>query len=86
MEIDLKRGSTLEIEHAAGGRVRLNDGSAWLSARSSSHPMYRGEIVVVRGSDTTLVYALADVSLSVQLPEDCRMQVRRRGEVLPNIG
>ena len=81
--IELKRGSTLKLEHAAGARVRLVDGEAWLSACRRGKGMRAGEAAVLDGGGTILIYALADSSLSLEGVERCDIELRRRGEVAP---
>lgn len=79
--IELKRGSTLKLEHAAGAAVRLADGQAWLSACDGSVFMRVGELTAVRGHGTTLIHALEDALLCVEPSNGCRIEMRRRGEV-----
>lgn len=79
--IELKRGSTLKLEHAAGATVRLADGQAWLSACDGSVRMRVGELTAVSGDGATLVHALEDASLCIEGGNGCRIEVRRRGEV-----
>lgn len=81
--IELKRGSTLTLEHAAGATVRLIEGAAWLSACEKSHRMRIGEVAAVRTAGTTLIHALEDASLRLEGLNGCRMEVRRRGEPAP---
>ena len=64
--IELKRGSTLRLEHAAGATVRLVDGEAWLSGCCGG---------------TILIYAFTDSRLRLEGVEHCEMELRRRGEV-----
>lgn len=79
--IELKRGSTLKLEHAAGATVRLVDGEAWLSACRRGEGMRAGEPAVLNGRGTILIYALADSSLCLEGAEHCDIELRRRGEV-----
>ena len=64
--IELKRGSTLRLENAAGATVRIVDGEAWLSGCCGG---------------TILIYAFADSSLRLEGVEHCKMELRCRGEV-----
>ena len=79
--IELKRGSTLKLEHAAGATVRLVDGAAWLSASRRAKRRRAGEPAVLYGRGTILIYALADSSLCLEGVERCDIELRRRGEV-----
>jgi L-asparaginase II len=79
--IELKRGNTLKLEHAAGATARLVDGSAWLSTGHSSQRMRAGKAIPVSGSGTTLIYALEDASLCLEASELCGFELRRRGAV-----
>jgi hypothetical protein len=79
--IELKRGSTLKLEHAAGVTVRLVNGEAWLSACRGGEGMRAGEPAVLNGRGTVLIYALADSSLCLEGMEQCDVELRRRGEV-----
>ena len=81
--IELKRGSTLKLEHAAGATVRLVDGEAWLSACRRAKRMRAGEPAVLNGCGTILIYALADSSLCLEGVERCDIELRRRGEIAP---
>jgi hypothetical protein len=82
--IELKRGSTLKLEHAAGASVRLVDGEAWLSACRRAERMRVGERAMLNGRGTILIYALADSWLSLEVVEHCGIELRRRGEVAPS--
>ena len=79
--IELKRGSTLKLEHAAGATLRLVHGEAWLTACRGGERMQAGEPAVLNGRGTILIYALADSSLRLEGVEHCEMELRRRGEV-----
>ena len=79
--IELKRGSTLKLEHAAGATVRLVDGEAWLCACRRSERMRAGAPAMLNGRGTILIYALADSSLCLESVEHCDVELRRRGEV-----
>ena len=79
--IELKRGSTLRLEQAAGATVRLVDGEAWLSACRRANRMRAGEPATLNGRGTILIYALADSSLRLEGVERCAIELRRRGEV-----
>jgi hypothetical protein len=79
--IELKRGSTLKLEHAAGATLRLVNGEAWVCACRRSERMRAGEPAMLNGRGTILIYALADSSLSLEGMEHCDVEVRRRGEV-----
>lgn len=81
--LELKRGSTLKLEHAAGASVRLIDGEAWLSTCRRGERMRRGEPAALNGRGTILIYALEDSSLSLEGVEHCEVELRRRGEVCP---
>lgn len=79
--IELKRGSTLKLEHAAGATMRLVDGAVWVSACRWGGRMRAGEPARLNGSGTILVHALADSSLCLEGVEHCDVELRRRGEV-----
>jgi hypothetical protein len=79
--IELKRGSTLRLEHAAGATLRLVYGEAWLTACRGSERLRPAALAVLNGSGTILVYALADSSLRLEGVEHCEVELRRRGEV-----
>ena len=79
--IELKRGSTLRLEHAAGATVRLVEGEAWVSACRRAKRMRAGEPAMLNGRGTILIYALADSSLCLEGVERCDIELRRRGEV-----
>jgi hypothetical protein len=57
--IELKRGSTLKLDHAAGATVRLVDGEAWVCACRRAERMRAGEPALLNGRGTILIYALA---------------------------
>jgi len=79
--IELKRGSTLKLEHAASATVRLVEGEAWVSACRRAKRMRAGEPAMLNGRGTILIYALADSSLCLEGVERCDIELRRRGEV-----
>ena len=79
--IELKRGSTLRLEHAAGATLRLVHGEAWLTACRRGQRIRPAEPAVLNGRGTILIYALADSSLRLEGVEHCEMELRRRGEV-----
>jgi hypothetical protein len=79
--IELKRGSTLRLEHASGATVRLVEGEAWVSACRRAKRMRAGEPAMLNGRGTILIYALADSSLCLEGVERCDIELRRRGEV-----
>lgn len=81
--IELKRGSTLTLEHAAGTTVHLLYGEAWLSGRERSHRMHPGQGTAVGATGTTLIHALMDASLRLDAANGCRIELRRRGAVAP---
>jgi len=81
--IDLKRGSTLTLLHAAGAVVRIDDGQAWFSAREGSHRMRPGDSAALGAAGTTLIHALEDATLQLEGLNGCRIEMRRRGEVAP---
>ena len=81
--IELKRGTTLKLEHGAGATMRLAYGSAWLSTGRCTRHVRAGDTIPVSNSGSTLIYALEDASLRLASPELCRMERRRRGEVAP---
>ena len=81
--IDLKRGSTLTLLHAAGAVVRVDDGQAWFSAREGSHRMRPGDTAALGAAGTTLIHALEDATLQLQGLNGCRIEIRRRGDVAP---
>jgi hypothetical protein len=80
--IELKRGSTLKLEHAAGATVCLVDGEAWVCACRRAERMRAGEHALLNGGGTILIYALADSSLCLEGVEHCDVELRRRGEVV----
>ena len=79
--IELKRGSTLRLEHAAGATVRLVEGEALVSACHRGGRLRAGEPAMLNGPGTILIYALADSSLCLEGVEHCDVELRRRGEV-----
>ena len=79
--IELKRGSTLRLEHAAGATLRLVEGEAWVCACRRAERMRAGEPAMLNGPGTILIYALADSSLCLEGLEHCDVELRRRGEV-----
>jgi hypothetical protein len=64
--IELKRGSTLKLEHSAGATMRLVDDAAWVSGCRWHGPMRAGEPARLNGNGTILVHALADSSLCLE--------------------
>jgi Protein of unknown function (DUF3606) len=79
--IQLARGNTMTLEDAAGAMVCLVDGAAWLSGARWSHSMREGEPVPVNDGATMLIYAFEHASIRVEIPEQCTLGLRRRGEV-----
>ena len=79
--IELKRGSTLRLEHAAGATLCLVHGEAWLTACRGGKRLRPAALAVLNGRGTVLVYALADSSLRLEGVEHFEMELRRRGEV-----
>jgi hypothetical protein len=79
--IELKRGSTLKLEHAAGATLRLVNGEAWVCACRRAERMRAGEPAMLNGPGTILIYALADSSLCLEGVGPCDVELRRRGEV-----
>jgi hypothetical protein len=79
--IELKRGSTLRLEHAAGATLCLLHGEAWLTACRGGERLRPAALAVLNGRGTILVYALADSSLRLEGVAHCEMELRRRGEV-----
>jgi hypothetical protein len=79
--IELKRGSTLRLEHAAGATLCLVHGEAWLTACRGGERLRPAALTVLNGRGTILVYALTDSSLRLEGVEHFEMELRRRGEV-----
>jgi hypothetical protein len=84
--IELARGNTLTLDEAAGARVCLIDGAAWLSGARWSHSMREGEPVAVNDDATMLIYAFEHASIRIEIPEHCTLALRQRGEVTAMVG
>jgi len=61
----LKGGSTLKFDPRCGTRIRVVDGSIWLTQQNDTNDyvMYGGDGMVLSGTGLTLIHAYEDSSL-----------------------
>ncbi len=68
--VTLQKGGNLRIDGARGMKVRVEDGSAWLTqdTDAADYVMQAGEAVELNGKGTTLVTTFDSCRLSLVAP------------------